>query len=132
MAPITEPTASWILLLARICLAGVFIVSGVHKAIWYRQAVAEFAAARVPWVGITLPLTIALHLVAPLCLIAGRFTTTAALALAAFTALATVWVHDFWNMSGPDRLARSRIFMAHMAVAGGLLLLAVTGPGRLS
>jgi len=52
--------------------------------------------------------------------------------LAAFTVVATVWVHDFWNMSGIDRLARSRIFVAHLAIVGGLLLLAVSGPGRLS
>ena len=42
MISIEEPLASWILLVARVCLASVFLVSGVHKAVWYKKAVAEF------------------------------------------------------------------------------------------
>ena len=45
---IEEPWVSWLVLLARICLAGVFLVSGVHKALWYQKAVAEFQMARFP------------------------------------------------------------------------------------
>ena len=125
-----EPLLSWILLAARLCLAAVFLVSGIHKAFWFGMAVEEFKGAKAPFVGLTLPLTILLHLIAPLCLITGVFVTEAALALAAFTVVATLWVHRFWAMSGPEKLARSRIAMAHLAVTGGLLLLAVTGPGK--
>ena len=89
MISIEEPLASWILLVARVCLASVFLVSGVHKAVWYKQAVAEFQLAKAPLVSVTLPATIALHLAGSLCLIAGVFTTEVALVLAAFTLLAT-------------------------------------------
>jgi putative oxidoreductase len=92
--------------------------------------VQEFRDARVPAIGFFLPSTIALHLLGGLALLNGLFVREAALALAAFTIVATLKVHCFWQMSGPERLARSRIAMAHLAIVGGLLLLAVAGPGR--
>ncbi len=130
MIVIQEPLASWLMLLARICLAGVYLVSGVHKAFWYEKAAQEFHDARVPVIGFFLPLTIGLHLLGGLALVTGIFVAEAALALAVFTILSTLKVHSFWRMSGQERLARSRVAMAHLAVVGGLLLLAVVGPGR--
>jgi putative oxidoreductase len=121
MIAIEEPLASWLMLLARICLAGVFLVSGVHKGVWYQKAVAEFQMA----------LTIALHLLGGVALVIGLYAAEAALALAIFTILATVKVHCFWRMSGQQRLDRSRVAMAHLAVVGGLILVAAVGPGRL-
>jgi putative oxidoreductase len=76
-------------------------------------------------------LTIALHLLAPIALITGVFAREAALALAAFTVMATMKVHCFWGMSGSQKLAPSRIAMAHLAIVGGLILLAAVGPGSL-
>ncbi len=119
------------ILTARLCLAAVFLVSGIHKGIWYEKAVEEFKDAGVPAIGFFLPLTIALHLVAPLALVLGVFVREAALALALFTVISTAKVHCFWRMEGMERLARSRIAMAHLAVVGGLIILAAAGPGRL-
>lgn len=131
MPHIDEPLTSWMILAARVCLASVFVVSGVHKGIWYRKAVAEFRDAGVSPIGLFLPLTIALHLVAPIALLSGMYAREAALALAAFTIVATVKVHCFWRMEGPERLARSRIALAHLAVVGGLIMVAAAGPGSL-
>jgi putative oxidoreductase len=131
MIAIEEPLVSWLMLLARICLAGVFLGSGVHKGVWYQKAVAEFQMARVPMIGFFLPLTIVLHLVGGMALVTGVYAAEAALALAIFTILATVKVHCFWRMSGQQRLDRSRVAMAHLSVVGGLILLAAVGPGRL-
>ena len=132
MIQIEEPLISWLILAARCCLAGVFLVSGVHKALYYKQAVAEFRDAGVSAVGLVLPLTIALHLLASAALVSGVYAREAALALALFTVVATLKVHCFWRMSGSERLNRSRIALAHLAVVGGLLLLAAVGPGNLA
>jgi putative oxidoreductase len=129
--PVDEPLASWLILLARICLAGVFLVSGVHKAVWYQKAVAEFQMARVPVIALFLPLTIGLHLLGGMALVTGVYAREAALALAIFTLAATIRVHCFWRMSGQQCLERSRIAMGNLAVVGGLILLAAVGPGHL-
>jgi putative oxidoreductase len=129
---IEEPLASWMILVARVCMSVVFLASGVHKGICYGKAVAEFRKAGVPATGLVLPLTIALHLLAPVALITGLFAREAAVALALFTVAATGKVHCFWRMGGDERLAHSRIAMAHLAVVGGLILLAAVGPGSLA
>ncbi len=128
---VEEPLMSWMILAGRLCLATVFIVSGIHKGIWRAKAVQEFKEAGIPAIGLSLTLTIVLHLVAPLALVFGLYAREAALALALFTIIATVKVHCFWRMEGPERLARSRIAIANLAVVGGLIMLAATGPGRL-
>ena len=125
-----EPWFSWCFLVGRVFLALVFLVSGIHKGIWYQKALVEFQEARIPFVSVAVIGTVVLHILAPACLILGIFVQESALALAAFTALATFIVHDFWNLSGTDRLIKSRVAMAHVAVIGGLLLLAAAGPGR--
>ncbi len=125
-----EPWFSWCFLVGRIVLALVYLVSGIHKGIWYQKALVEFQQVRIPFVRVAVIGTVVLHIVAPVCLILGIFVRESALALAIFTALATFIAHDFWNLSGTDRLDQSRIALAHVAIIGGLLLLAAAGPGR--
>ena len=125
-----EPWLSWLLLIGRIFLAIVYLVSGVHKGIWFSKAVKEFQDANVPFLHFFLVGTIVLHLVAPVLLISGKFVTESAIILAIFTVVATIKVHHFWNMSGDDVLIQSRIAVTNLAVVGGLLVLAAVGPGR--
>ena len=48
MMQIDEPLGSWMILSARLCLAGVYLVSGIHKGVCYQKAQAEFRAAGIP------------------------------------------------------------------------------------
>ena len=128
---IAEPWFSAVVLMARILLAAVFLFSGVEKATHYPRTVQEFERESIPLRPWSVVFTIALHLVAPFCLILGWLVTEMALALAVFTLAATIAVHHFWTMEGDERLARTRIALSNTAVIGGLLLLAVTGPGEL-
>lgn len=129
---IEEPLGAWLLLVGRISLASVFLVSGIHKGVWYQKAVEEFKADRVPWIALTLPATIILHLFGSMCLIFGYETRIAALLLAAFTIVATLNVHAFWRLPKEQQLGRSRIANANLGVFGGLLILALTGPGAIA
>lgn len=126
---IDESTASFLILVARISLALVFLTSGIHKGIWYQKAVAEFQRDKIPAIWLTLPGTIGLHLVASMCLILGYQTREAALALAIFTVVATFKVHAYWRLPADEQLGRSRIFTANLAIVGGLLLLVAVGGG---
>ena len=126
MITLHEPLATWMYFLGRVALVAVFLVSAVHKSVWYTKAAEEFRQDGIPLIPITLPATILLHTFAPLAVIAGVFVVEAALALAAFTIIATVKVHNFWSMEGERRLIISRVAMANFAVVGGLLVLAAT------
>ena len=121
--------AAWVMLIGRILIALVFLVSAIHKAMWYQKALEEFKKDRIPLVSISLPGTILLHFCGAICLILGPYTQLAGLALAIHTLLATYMVHGFWRFEGIDRLIRSRVFLANLGVAGGLLYIAIIGPG---
>ncbi len=131
MITISDSLAGWMMLVARLLLASVFLISAIHKAFWYGKADAEFRGVGLPVVNLVLPATIALHLLGSVSLIVGMYVTESSLALAVFTLIVSFKVHDFWNMSGDERLERSRVFEANIAVVGGLILLAAVGPGRL-
>jgi putative oxidoreductase len=131
MITIGESLASWMMLVARLCLASVFVISAIHKAFWYDKALAEFRGVGLPAVGLVLPATIALHVLGSVSLIVGMYVTEFSLALAVFTLIVSFQVHNFWRMSGEERLERSRVFEANIAVVGGLILLAAVGPGSL-
>lgn len=126
------PMASWLLLAGRIAMSAVFLVSGIHKAVWFSKAVEEFRNDRIPWIPVVLPATIVLHLVGSICLIVGYQTQLAALLLAAFTIVATLKVHAFWRLPKEQQLGRSRVASANVAIVGGLLILAATGPGSIA
>jgi putative oxidoreductase len=126
---IDDLTNTILILVARIALATVFLVSGIHKGICYRKSLGEFRRDKIPAIWLTLPATISLHLVASTCLIIGYQTRAAALALAVFTIVATLKVHAYWRLPADAQLDRSRIFTANLAIVGGLLLLVAVGGG---
>ncbi len=129
---IDDTSANWLMLAARVCIAAVFLVSGLHKGIWFQKAAFEFRQAGIPLVPLALPGTIVLHVLAAVCLIIGFMTREAALALALFTVVATLKVHAYWRLPRDEQLGRSRITTANIAIVGGLLLLAAVGPGAFS
>ena len=129
MSVAQEPVFSILVLMARSFLSAVFLVSGIHKALWYTKATEEFNRASVPLTQLALPATIALHVIASTCVLCGFFVTEAALSLAVFTVAATLWVFPFWKRSSAARLEQSRIALANLGLVGGLLLLVVTGSG---
>jgi putative oxidoreductase len=118
-------------LAARVLMAAVFLVSGIEKSLNFSRALGEFAKDNIPFPQISVVFTIVLHLIASVCLIAGWLVSEMALSLALFTLIATLLVHKFWTMTGVERLQRSRVALANLGLVGGLLLLAVTGPGTL-
>ena len=124
-----EPGFSTVALVARVLLAAPYLVSGIEKSLHFQAALEEFTKARAPLLRFTTVATITLHFVGAICLITGWFAAEAAIALALFTAVATIRVHDFWNMEGEERLIRSRVALANYGLVGGLLLLAAVGPG---
>ncbi len=131
MLQIDELWSDWLLLAGRVSVAVVFLVSGLHKGIYYQKAVAEFRNAGIVLPRLTLPSTIALHISASVCILCGFWARESALALALFTIVATLKVHAYWRLPEEQRLDRSRVAAGNLAITGGLLLLVAAGPGRL-
>jgi putative oxidoreductase len=109
-------------MIGRLPLAGLFILEGWSKIRGYDAALAYMQRYGVP--ALLLPAVIALELVGGIMIAVGWWTRLAALALAAFCVLAAVLFHA--NFADRNQLLH---FEKDLAIAGGLLLLAITGPG---
>jgi putative oxidoreductase len=113
-------------LTGRILIATLFLMAGIGKlGSGYNSTQAYMEAMGVP--GALLPLVIALEIGGAILIIAGFWTRTTALALAAFTILSAVLFH--WDFS--DQMQQVML-LKNVAIAGGFLLLASTGAGRWS
>jgi putative oxidoreductase len=114
------------LLVARILMPILFIVAGYGKlGDAYAGTQQYMQAMGVP--SFLLPLTILLELGGGLAVLFGLLTRTVALFTAGFTLLTALIFHSNFA-EGMNKL----MFMKNLTIAGGYLLLAVTGPGAFS
>lgn len=116
------------LMIARFLCSLVFIFSAVTKISTWNSAVAEFEGLGIPFV--FLPLTILIQLSAGLGLLFGVYARISALLLAGFTLLATLIAHSFWLQNFDQIIIQATVFLEHMAIIGGLLIIASRGAGR--
>jgi putative oxidoreductase len=113
-------------LAGRILIAALFLMAGIGKlGSGYASTQAYMEATGVP--GALLPLVIALEIGGAILIIAGFWTRTAALTLAAFTILSGVLFHG----DSSDQIQQVML-LKNFAIAGGFLLLASTGAGQWS
>jgi len=119
-------------LVARLCLATVFFYSGATKLIQWRATITEFESLGLPLPTVAVAATVAVQLLGALAVALGWRVRLAALALAAFTVVATLIGHPFWSFEGPEFQRQFTTALEHLAIVGGFLLLAAVGPGRLS
>ena len=121
-----------VLLVARILLALMFLLSGFGKL-----AGLEGTAGYIASKGLPMPMVLAagagvLELVAGVLLVIGWQARWAALALAAFTLVATVLFHNYWAMPAEQQMMQQLMFLKNLAVIGGLLAIFGFGAGGLS
>jgi putative oxidoreductase len=121
----SEPLAAAGLAVGRLLLASLFILEGWSKIRGYEAAAAYMDRYGVP--SLLLPAVIALELVGGLMLAVGWRTRLAAFALAVFCISAAVLFHN--QLGDRGQLLH---FEKDLAIAGGLLVLAVAGAGRWS
>jgi putative oxidoreductase len=121
----SAPLAAAGLALGRLLLAALFILEGWSKLRGYQAAAAYMDRYGVP--SLLLPAVIALELGGGALIAVGWQTRLAALALAVFAALAAILFHG-------DISDRSHLLHVEkdLAIAGGLLVLAVAGAGSWS
>ncbi|KAA0997583.1 DoxX family protein [Paraburkholderia panacisoli] len=129
----TRPVDSGIIFIARIALAVLFLWSGVMKLLGYAGFVGYLHSKGVPFVQVAAPIATAVEVLGGLLLIVGFKVRPLALLMAVYTVAAAVLGHDFWNVVDAA-LQRDMVihFWKNIGIAGGFLLLFVTGAGRFS
>ena len=118
--------------IARLCLAIVFLYSGVDKLWHWRSSIEEVKSDGLPWPAAFAGATVFTQLVGGCLVATGFFAWLGALALAGFTVAATVLGHRFWLRRGAEFRHELTTSLEHVAIVGGLLLLSVldfTGRG---
>jgi len=122
-------TQNALALIGRILLAVMFVIAGYTKIGGFDGTVGYIASKGLPLPQVVAALTVALELGAGLALIAGFYARWAALALALFTAGATLIFHAFWAVPPEQQMTQYLMFMKNIAITGGLLAITAFGPG---
>ncbi|WP_028220750.1 DoxX family protein [Paraburkholderia oxyphila] len=129
----TRPADSLIIFIARIALAILFLWGGAMKLLGYAGFIAYLHTHGVPYAQFTAPVATAVELLGGLALVFGVRTRFVAFALAVYTIVTAVLGHDFWNVTQAALQQDAVVhFWKNIAIAGGFLLLTVTGAGRAS
>lgn len=115
------------LLISRVLLSSIFIMAGFSKLGAVAGTAGYMASLGIPVPGFTVWLVIALEILGGLAILTGALTRYAAWALAAFCVLTA-----FTGHYQPDDQTQMIMFMKNLALAGGFLALAVSGPGSWS
>ena len=112
-------------LIARILMPVLFIVAGWGKITGYAGTQQYMEAMGVP--GFFLPLTILLEFGGGLAILFGFLTRPTAIITALFTLLTAFIFHSDFAQG-----VNSLMFMKNLTIAGGYLMLFVSGPGAIS
>jgi putative oxidoreductase len=118
--------------IARVLLALMFVLAGIGKLTGLAGTAGYIASKGLPAPMLLAVAAGVLELVAGVLLIIGWQARWAALALAAFTVVASVIFHNYWAMPAEQQMMQQLMFMKNLAVTGGLLLVFAFGAGALS
>lgn len=110
--------------LGRILLAAIFVSSGVAKLVGWPAVVGSIGGKGVPFPEIAGMAVIVLELCGALALVTGWGARWAAVALAVFTAAASVLYHPFWAVEAAQYMNQFNHFMKNVAIIGGLFIVA--------
>lgn len=120
------------LLIARIALAVLFIIFGFPKLTGFDGTVQYMTSLGAPAPMLAAIIAVVMEVPAAILIVLGFFTRPLAIIFVFYTLGTAVIGHHFWNMTG-DAVGPNMInFYKNISIAGGFLLLAVTGPGAIS
>jgi putative oxidoreductase len=120
------------LLVGRLCLAAIFLWSGLGKIGGFGGFAGMLAGQGLPAPTVAALAAVVLEAGGAALVTLGLLTRLAAAGLILFTIAATLIAHDFWALEGPERQMQQIQFMKNLGLIGGFLLLIGSGPGRFS
>jgi putative oxidoreductase len=120
-----ETTDSSVLLVARCLVGALFLWSGIGQVAGYDET--AIFMSRHDVIGNLLPIAVFIELAGGILLVVGYRMRITCLALAGFCVVTALLFHA--NFADKAQMFH---FLKNAAIAGGLLALYVSGPGRLS
>jgi putative oxidoreductase len=120
------------MLVGRILLALIFLVAGYRKLMAVAGSAGYFAKLGFPMPEVMVWVAIAIELGGAILLIVGWKTRWVAWLLALFTLVAAFAAHRFWEVDAAQYANQMNHFLKNIAIVGGFIILAATGPGALS
>ena len=132
MDRVSEASHDGVLLVSRVALSAIFLPSGFQKLTHLGAFAAGLAQHGVPYAAELAPLGASVEFFGALLILTGTRLKWAALLMAAFTAVAALISHRFWELDAAARAAQEVHFMKNITIIGGFLALFVAGPGALS
>ncbi|MGC1328660.1 DoxX family protein [Pseudomonas sp.] len=121
-----------IILLARVLLMILFLLTGWAKLTGFAGTVSYMASLGAPLPEVAAAIAVVMEFFVGIALVIGFYTRPLAALMALFVLGTALIGHPFWNMEGAARMANQLNFFKNISIIGGLLLLAVSGPGRYS
>ena len=111
--------------LAYLGLCAAYLQGGLNKLMDFQGAVGEMSHFGLSPAPLLAGLVIALELGASVMILSGKLRWLGALALAAFTLMATFVALRFWELPvGQERFMAANSFFEHLGLIGGFLLVA--------
>lgn len=121
-----------ILLAARILLVALFVIFGWQKLTGFSSTVGYMTTVGAPFPALSAIIAVVVEFGIGIVVLVGFFTRPLALLLAVYTVATAFIGHRYWALSGMEHTAAMIGFYKNVSIAGGFLLLALTGPGRIS
>ncbi|MDW3683682.1 DoxX family protein [Cupriavidus sp. CV2] len=115
---------SWLRWLALLALCTAYLQGGLVKAMDFASAIAEMQHFGLAPAAPLAAAVIVLELGASLMILCGWYRWLGALALAAFTLMATFLANRFWAAPPAEQFMLANAFFEHIGLVGGFVLVA--------
>lgn len=119
-------------LAARLLMVVLFLPAGIGKLTGFAGTVGYITSVGLPLPTVAAAAATVVEIVGSLALLAGFGTRIAALVLAVFTLVASVFFHAYWGVPADQAMVQQLLFFKNVGVVGGLLALVAHGAGRWS
>ncbi|HDF7062401.1 MULTISPECIES: DoxX family protein [Enterobacter] len=123
---------SFLLLIARIAIVVLFIIFGYPKLTGFSGTVQYMTSLGAPMPMLAAIIAVVMEVPAAILIVLGFFTRPLAVIFVIYTLGTAVIGHHYWDMTGDAVLPNMINFYKNVSIAGGFILLAITGPGAIS
>jgi putative oxidoreductase len=117
-------------LLGRLMITYIFATSGVAKIFSWSDNVAYMSTRHLPLIPVLLAAALLIEVAGSVCLVTGYQARIAAFVMFWYTTAVTVLFHNYWAASQAMAGMQETHFRKNLAIMGGLLMLAYSGPGK--